>query len=462
MILKKKIGISIITVALIIISILICIVIISNINKNDSSNYYITDELSSDDDIIIIKETLSDVTIKSDYYVIKNCINELYTQMNKLYIIKNDSDKYKFESETQSEVTEEKTNEELIADTKEEIYGILDEKYIEYAGINDGNLEEIFTLNNEVYTYIEEMYVIDQSESIETYFVNGIIYNKLNEEIQNFNFMVNIDKLNRTFKLYLTDYVEEFYSNIELGASINIVEMENITEIESNGFNEYEFTNILTDQHILYKFQDIKNNLLYNNLSIYNELNEEYREAKFENYEEFQEYCLNNKSKIESLSLYEYNKENLDDGTLYICKDSNNNYYMIKEKSLNDYEIMLDIYTIETNQVLESYELLSEIEKVQYSLQTVITSIKEMDFKYVYNKLDETFKTTNFENEEALENFIIENWSSEIEIEYTKVEETGGIYIIQAEITTENGDTITTQFIVQLLDGTDFVMSFNI
>ena len=87
------------------------------------------------------------------------------------------------------------------------------------------------------------------------------------------------------------------------------------------------------------------------------------------------------------------------------------------------------------------------------------------DYEYVYGKLDDTFKSTNFKTEADFEKYIKENLYDINKIAYRTKNKTGDVYIYGLIISDGSGvkrETLNKDIIMQLKEGTDFVMSFNI
>ena len=89
----------------------------------------------------------------------------------------------------------------------------------------------------------------------------------------------------------------------------------------------------------------------------------------------------------------------------------------------------------------------------------------DKDYNYVYNKLDNTFKQNNFPTLESFQTYITQNLYENNSIAYSNYQTSGNLHIYEISIKNaedENSATVTKNFIMQLLDGTDFVMSFNV
>ena len=87
------------------------------------------------------------------------------------------------------------------------------------------------------------------------------------------------------------------------------------------------------------------------------------------------------------------------------------------------------------------------------------------DYKYVYDKLDETFRNNNWGSEEAFEHYMRENFPLHYDVEYTTYSSEGSTYVQQINLTDITGKTegtISLNVIMQLKDNYEFVMSFSV
>ena len=66
------------------------------------------------------------------------------------------------------------------------------------------------------------------------------------------------------------------------------------------------------------------------------------------------------------------------------------------EEEVGKYSVVLDTYTIDLPEFIEKYNSANEKTKVGLNIQKVFDAINNEDYEYVYNKLDNTFKQTNF------------------------------------------------------------------
>ena len=99
-------------------------------------------------------------------------------------------------------------------------------------------------------------------------------------------------------------------------------------------------------------------------------------------------------------------------------------------------------------------------EKNDYLSIAEFAEIVGISRQAVYNKLDNTFKQTNFKTVQELKNYVIQNFSGK-QLKYGECQQQGSLYIFDITIT-EGTKQTNKRVIMQLKDGTDFVMSFNV
>ncbi len=256
------------------------------------------------------------------------------------------------------------------------------------------------------------------------------------------------------------DYENSMASGLEVMNSTQPVE-----EIERYDYNQY-ITKVIADQDMVnIYFNDYRYYAIYHPEEAYNLLDEEYREKKFGNLETFQAYINQNMDQIFTSSIDSFTVSNWDGGKQYIAIDKEGKYYIFQENVVMDYSVILDTYTVDLPEFLEEYNTTTEEEKVAMNIQRVFSAINDGDYRYVFEKLDETFKNNNFPTQEDFENYMKNNFFQNNEIELSKTESQGNIYlyeIIISDATGQSTNTITKTFVMQLQEGTDFVMSFSV
>lgn len=339
-------------------------------------------------------------------------------------------------------------------------------KYISYEQINneeainsilDNTSKDLMEINmkEENYFYIEEVYAMDRISNMIFYIHTIVNHNDL-------YFVVNIDYSTYAFEIY--ESTQEEYTNAINGKIDEKYKKE--ISIKQNEYNK--ISKSITDISIIRMYYDnYKNLLYYETEKSFDKIDAEYKLEKFNNsLENYKKYMDNNIDRIMESSIIEYWLEEENNNPMYIFKDTNNNYITIKIKeNMVDYSIILDNYTIETEAFKEKYSKLTSKEKIETNLGKVFKWIDEKEYNNLYMHLDETFKQNNFPNLQTFINFINNKFFERNIIQTAQINEQGSNYIITVNYssnTSVSAENRTQVIIMQLKEGTDFVMSFSI
>lgn len=206
-------------------------------------------------------------------------------------------------------------------------------------------------------------------------------------------------------------------------------------------------------------------NMIYDTEYAYSLLDEQYKEKRFDNYEQFEAYVKGDLEEIEKSLLMKYQIEEFDEYKEYVCRDNYNNYYIFKEKEPMNYTVILDQYTIEDKVFVNDYNKQENNARAQMNLELFKQMLNRKDFSSAYNVLNEDFKKKYFETEESFEKYISENLFEFCEFNYVDFSKTNGKYIVKTEIKNldnSNDENIVKRFKIELLEGTDFELSFDI
>ena len=439
-------------IIILLIILIIAIIVLAALNWYGNYQEKYEYDPPEEDVAININSTIEKVSTRNDFYAVKTCIEKFY-----LYLAKTDESDYSIIDEETEQALEATDNMR-----KEAIYNMLDNNYIQNTGITKNNvlqhLGEIETSD----VIIDDMYVSEQTENVAVYLVYGKLRNQTTRENTEFNLMLKIDMLNRTFKVIPADYINEYVGEISVGQELKL----DIEEtIEKNDYNIFAYETISEETYILDMFNEFKTDMMYDYETAYEKLNEEYKQKRFETYEEFETYATEHIRNSVVMQLNQYQVNEFDNYTQYVCVDQNGKYYIFNETGVMDYTVILDTYTIDLPQFTEQYNNATDAEKVLYNLQKVFSAINDKDYNYVYNKLDNTFKQNNFPTLESFQTYITQNLYENNSIAYSNYQTSGNLHIYEISIKNaedENSATVTKNFIMQLLDGTDFVMSFNV
>ena len=431
---KKKLLILIIVLIILIVCIMATIIALQS-DKNYEEKKEMTD---MDEGIVEIQvdNQLKEVEIRNNFYIVKNCVNKFYS--------------YRMEQE----YIEEKLDDAAV------LYNLLDKEYINFKNITKENISKILPKIKTSVINITNMYVSEQKLDLSIYIVKGTVRERASGKISEFQAMLKIDTKNKTFSVLLEDYIKEKYKDIKIGDNIAI---DGITNIEKNGNNSYDYKSISDEIYTTDLFNKYKEETLYNTKLAYSHLNEEYRSLRFATLDKFQDYAKDNIVNIVMAKIEKYQKRVTDDYTQYICIDQNGKYYIFRETSVMNYSLILDTYTIELPEVVESYNNLTSMEKAGYNVQICMEAINNKDYSYVYNKLDTEFKNNNYKTEEAFIKAIKNNLFDNNKVEEVSSLNEGSTYIYKLNVVNEDNSTKTKNMtiIIQLKEGTDFVMSFS-
>ena len=110
-----------------------------------------------------------------------------------------------------------------------------------------------------------------------------------------------------------------------------------------------EFTPLYVDDNDMASkyLNDFKNNMLFDQEEAWNSLNKEYRSIRFGDINKYKEYL---KEEVSILTYYmevdKYSIDYVNGNKIFYIYDKNDNLYIIKEKSIMNYEVYLDEDTV--------------------------------------------------------------------------------------------------------------------
>ena len=332
-------------------------------------------------------------------------------------------------------------------------YSLLSTEYIDRNSITEDNVYNFVNKIEEKLIFVPLKINILEYKETTKYAIYGFTQTQTNQYKEDVYFILNVDNKNNTYSI-------EPVFNVKSIDEIKLTE--NNLEIKPNRYNSYK-ENEVTDENICEQYLNIyKRIMLAKTEESYNYLNEEYRNKKFGTLQDYAYYVANNKDKIAQIELNAYSiKDNQ-----YICKDQGNNYYIFNIKGFLDYDVILDTYTVDLPEFIEKYNKSNEQEKVVLNINKIMTAINAKDYKYVYSKLADSFKNNYYPNEESLTQYLEDNMLEKNIVTYKEFSQVSSdIYTYKIKVS--NGtvsDYIekTMNIVIQLKEGTDFVMSFTI
>ena len=339
---------------------------------------------------------------------------------------------------------------------KQALYNITETNYIKRNNISTDNVITIYE-NIEKY-YIQEMCAFETSTMSE-YYTYGFILKENNDKPENYYFKVCKDSSNSTFSVSPLKIDE--YNKAKEG-KINKTENESI---KSNLHNKYNY-NLYSGKDVAEKYiNDFIFKMKYIPDVAFGTLDEEYRNKKFSNIDEFKSYIKNNSERFDDFIIRSYGREATENITNYEVEDINNYYYKIKASSGMDYTIILDDYTVESNEYVQKYNSSSDSTKIATCINKFFKLINSKEYKSAYTYLDDTFKQKNFDTVGKFETYAKQNFFNNNTVTISSAEKVGDIYSCKVQI--KSGVSVAAMskditVIIKLKENTDFVMSFSI
>lgn len=400
------------------------------------------------------ESTFTDIKDYKTYYTVKEIINNYIMSIKEI-----NGDQYI--ENGKMNMTAEQIREALQEEGIQSIKGVLDKQYIEDISINEDEIKLAQNKYKQNGTYdkeilynlnIEKMLVYNMNKNINIILVNA---NLNNEELK---LLIKLDSSNKTYSIFLEDYIEKYkYSENINKENIKI----NKDVLVANEYNKYMEVDASETYIISQYFSEYRMKMINDSQKAYELLDTEYKQEKFGSYENFINYVKNNMKNISYASIEKYQINKYSDIKEYICIDQNGKYYIFLEKGVGDYKVVLDTYTIDLPEFLQKYNSNNSEIKTGLNIQKIFDAINDGGYNYAYKKLDTTFKQNNFPTEEAFKNYAQQYFLSN-KIKHDKCEKSGELCIYEISITQQNNNILKKTFVVKLLEGTDFVFSFDI
>ena len=289
---------------------------------------------------------------------------------------------------------------------------------------------------------------------------------KFCKHITDFYGVIIVDNANRTFEV-LESTIQE-YEDAKLG-KVNEIYL-NLTTIDKKTYNVIKnVPNRITEQEkVKLYFDDYITKAIYYSEEAYNNINEEYKSKKYDTIEKYKTYLNENRQTLlnsEQKGIKSYAVKKYADYEQYVCVDNYDNYYIFNVQGAMSYNIILDTYTVDLPQFVEKYNKASDKEKAILNIKKIFQAINLKDYNYVYNKLDTDFKNRYFKQESEFEKFADSNFFSKNEItikEYEQIQNTHVFTVSVKNAEDKNANTKDKKIIMQLKEGTEYVMSFSV
>lgn len=336
------------------------------------------------------------------------------------------------------------------------LYNITSQEYIKSNNVNVNNIKDYNRAIKEEENFIaKDMYWIE-GKNIQTYSVYGEVWNEHNTKIlQEEYYIVELDMGNETFAI--TPCINKKYNNIK---DVKIFRSEGT--IEKNNYNTFVYSDITEEKLAKKYFSYINNCMLYYPNKIYNILDKEYRDKRFINEDNFNEYVKEKKFYIYRSILNKYKKIKTEDKVVFSLIDNYNNHYILNQTNPMEFTLLLDDYTIKVENFTQKYQELDESQKYAYHLDLFKKMINSRDYNGIYNTLDNAFKSNNFSNVSELKKYIKNNFYNYNIIEAENVEKKDKYKIFDCVIQNQENklETKKIKIIIKLENETDGKISF--
>lgn len=346
-----------------------------------------------------------------------------------------------------------------IVNQNEKIYHILSKEYIEKNNITVDNVEN-FVPNVEsklLFVPLKMKFVQNNEDSnLYQYAVYGYVTDINYDLSQDLYIIVNMDFSNNTFS------VEPIKEGIKEIDELNLES--NNESIEENEDNRFTYK-VINDEFLAKTYLDYYKKMTLGSPKLaYQYLDSEYREKRFGTVENYIQYVNTNKEEIKAWNTTKYLVNYKETTKEYVCQDKYESLYMFSEKSIMDFTVTLDTYTIPTEKFTTTYNSSNDQKKVMMNVDKWIQMLNNRDYTAAYKVLDETYRNNTFGSEEQFEAIMREKLPLHYKAEYSNFSEENGIYIQEIElsdITGKSTETIKISIIMQLKEDLDFVMSFS-
>lgn len=435
-------------IMLLILLIMIGIIVFALIQLEQANKSKTENDISQVEDIQ--GKSFEEIKDYKTYFSVKEVINNYITYMKQI-----NGDEYVDTSRLN--MTKAEIAEAMQEDGLDAIKSILDDDY--KKNVSDNSIIQIQNQYKQNGTYDKEVtYSLNIDNVYECQLTNNIIITLVEARLngKELNVLVKFDNKNNTYSMFLDDYVSKYNYNKNMDKKdFNISK----NEIIKNSYNN----NIKVDDSEVYVitqyFSDFRMKMLNDTEVAYRELDSDYAQKKFGDYSNFQNYINENKESITYAGINKYQVVENSDNKEYICIDENGKYYIFVESGIGKYTVVLDTYTIDLPEFLTKYNSSNERIKVGMNIQKVFDAINDKDYEFVYNKLDSSFKQNNFKTLSEFKDYAEKNFVGK-QLKYGECQQQGSIYVFNITITDGTNQT-GKNVIMKLLDGTDFVMSFN-
>ncbi len=312
-----------------------------------------------------------------------------------------------------------------------------------------------YSVEKAIKKYNDENFTAEKMKYLEGKRINSYLVEGKSKNENKKCFILKVDIYN------LTCEINEIKSN-----SINEIKLEiEEKEIQENGNNNFEYIQMSYEDMARMYYKEIIQMELNDYEKAYSMLDEKYKGIRFPTIESYKKYIEEMQDILKNSVISKYNFEEKEEYREYILVDNFNNSYTIRATGVKEYKILLDNYTIKVDTYEEEYNKQEEEEKVKYNIYIFIQMINTKDYSNAYTLLAKGFKDNYFKTEKAFEEYMKDKWFNYNLQTELNIKQEGKNYV--CDLTLRDGPGAASKqanktIIMQLKEGTDFVMSFTV
>ncbi len=396
--------------------------------------------------------TTINVTKESEFYRVSALINTYLDKLNRSKYVNRDGSSF-----ADSE------------DTKKSILYTLSEEYVNKNSITLDNIYDHVQNFNTKMTFIPVEMKVMEGFGVNQYAVYGEMLCTTDTQIQpqKLYMKVNVDYKNETYSI---EPIDEQIGNMD-----DIKLENNIKEININTSNKIYKLYYTNEDIVKQKFSNIiMMNIADSKLMYDRYLDENYKQAKFPKYEDYQKYLEISKERFEQLDVYKYSTTQNGDVTEGRYSDAYDRFLYIYQTNCSDFKVKYDEYTILEGDSLDEYNKSSAHDKVQLNIARWVEMLNNKDYIAAFNVLDENFRNENFGgNVETFKETIESQMGGQIfEFQndktvvnsFQKINDTYVQKIVLKQKNTSDllgGHDVTGSVVMKLIKGAKFTMSYD-
>ena len=311
-------------------------------------------------------------------------------------------------------------------------------------------IKDTFKVNYNI--YIWDLFCLNRI-STETYFAHIVTNKKESNYIT-----INIDHDSSAYKIEKLSISD--YENI-IKDEVPEKYLEDI-QVQKGNDNSINYTS-LNEEEICKYYMEMINDLLINYPeAIYEKLADDYKEARFKTYEDFEKYCINRIDFVNQKEYMTYASGYINENKVYQTIDTKENIYMIEESTSDEMNIYLDNYTLGTEEFTRVYNESKDTLKAAINAEKFLKMLNNQDYSAIYSKLNNNYKNTNFPTEDSLKSYLTKEFYTTNMVKSSEVKSEGDYYLVTIDISEDTKASASSQrkkVIISLKEGIDFEMS---